>query len=191
MRGMLFVLLSIMLVSCGDTAKNSNETTGGEQKVAQKHDLIEKSKEYDLVLQDHSVATTSLGSLAYLQLKKSNLVYSDSTHTVTIDKTPAHRYWLTISGKFVYVFWWVKYNTHEEKDRNKAGKVLYVNVSNNNGKTFGKAIRLNDHHGVLPDLHIQATTDGRVSVVYLDERYGGHQIFTNSSRDGGNWTLED
>ena len=191
MRKVLLILLSLLLnmvlMSCGDKLEN-NDTNKLSQ--SSEKELVKFSKDFNSILNKQQIAVTPSGELAYLSKEKGNLIYSDSTKKVIIRGTPAHRFWLYISGKYVYVFWWVKFNTHEQKNQEKAGKTLYVNVSNDGGKTFSKAKRLNDYHGVLPDLHVQATPNGHISIVYLDERYQGHQIFINSSQNGGETWLE-
>jgi len=187
MRVILLFFVSFILVSCGEDANKDNK-----ESVENNNKQSFNSKEFNTILQSQHVAITSSGNLAYLIKKDDNLIYSDQDNTVTLKNTPAKRYWLKVSGNYVYIFWWVKYNTHEQKDTKKAGKTLYVNVSDNGGKTFSEPRRLNDYHGVLPDLHIVADKNGHITIVYLDERYDGHQIFTNSSQDGGKtWLKHD
>jgi len=186
MRVILLFFVSFLLISCGKDAHKDNKESIDNNKQS----LFNNSKEFNTILQSQHVAITSSGNLAYLRKKDDNLIYSDQDNTVMLKNVPAKRYWLTVAGQYVYIFWWVKFNTHEQKNLEKAGKTLYVNVSKNGGKSFSEPIRINNNHGVLPDLHVVADDKGNVAVVYLDERYNGHQIFTNSSRDGGTTWLE-
>ncbi len=191
MRLLYFILISIILVACGGDQAEDKKSIN-QLKNARIVALDQLTKEYDATLLSQHVAYhPGTAGLAYLRKEGENkLVYTDSINTVVLDNIPAKRYWLYISGKYVYVFWWVKFSTHEQKGAKKTGKTLYVNVSDDGGKTFSKAQRLNDHHGVLPDLHVVADELGHITVLYLDERYKGHQIFTNTSLDGGKKWLE-
>ena len=185
-------MISITLMACGGNQSEDEKSVDNQPKNVNPVTLDQLTKEYDKVLLGQHVAYhPDTDSLAYLRREGNDkLVYSDSVNTVVLDKTPAKRYWLYISGKYVYIFWWVKFSTHEQKGIKKTGKTLYVNVSDDGGKTFSKAQRLNDHHGVLPDLHVVTDELGHITVLYLDERYKGHQIFTNTSLDGGKKWLE-
>ena len=91
---------------------------------------------------------------------------------------------LVYDGTRLYAFWWVKLGN--------ATKRLYVRVSEDQGKTFAPLVRLNQGGGVLPDYEVVATAEGKVGVLYLDERMPSYQIFFNHSLDGGKtWLKQD
>ncbi|HXH03523.1 MAG TPA: sialidase family protein [Candidatus Competibacteraceae bacterium] len=89
---------------------------------------------------------------------------------------------LHFDGERLYALWWQKLNN--------AGKKLYLRVSEDGGKTFGPVVTLNSGLGVLPVYQIASDGQGRVVVVWYDERQPRFQIYLNRSLDGGKTWLE-
>jgi hypothetical protein len=134
----------------------------------------------------------SLGKSVFLYKRKNTLIYSGGDSSVVLaEKITSNKYWLKTSGRFIYAFWWEKFAPLEIGSKNDTvGKVIYVRASQDGGKTFSKRQQVTHGGGVLPDFKIAADQQGHIAIAYLDERYAGHQIFVNSSQDGGKSWLE-
>jgi len=182
MRIMLYVFLFVLLSSCGDSVVE-NKSFSNDVKISYLPALIQSSERLSL---------DNKNDLSYVLINKNDIVfYKKGKQKALLENTYAKKAWLSVSGKYVYIFWWVKYNNHEE-DRGTAGKSLYVRASQDGGKTFSETSRINSMHGVLPDVKIVANSKGNVAIAYLDERGVGYQIYTNSSSDGGvTWLKKD
>src|SRR5688500_17657914 len=105
---------------------------------------------------------------------------------------------VSVTDRSVYVLW-----TARVESEGKKGTDLYLSVSNDQGKTFSPAVKVNDDK--LPGAHgmhsLAVSKDGRIYVAWLDERNvrapkpskhaGGHhmesnrELFVAYSTDGG------
>ena len=123
-----------------------------------------------------------------------NLVFKNSKYKHIIGKNIG-KYWVKVAGKHIYIFTWIKFlygNKDGKENQYIQGKTLFVTVSSDGGKSFNDRVIVNRSDGVLPDIDIVADENGHISVVYADERYPGHQVFVNSSLDGGKtWLKKD
>lgn len=160
-----------LLISCSAEKNESNIV------------LIEDLVKQKNVLEGESSIGISNGNEYVLYVDENALVLDKNNHITRLENTFAKKYWLHVSGEFVYVFWWVKYGL--KKEGGSSGKALYVRGSQDSGKTFSKKVKINGKFGVLPDIHTVADIHGNIVVVYLDEREKGHQIYSNTSSDGG------
>ena len=134
-----------------------------------------------------------LDNLSYIYRKGSKLVFKNKQYQHIFNKQ-FNKYWLKVAGNHIYIFTWVKF-LYGDKDGKKnqyiRGKTLFVTSSSDGGKTFGERVIVNKADGILPDIDIVADKQGHISVIYADERYPGHQVFINSSQDGGKTWLKD
>jgi len=186
---LLFILWLLFIVSaCG----------GKSSDLADKNtdDLTKLSYQtMSTVHNEKSVAT--LGSdIAKVYKKESKLIFNPSGNKeiVISEQINSERYWLATSGHYVHIIWWEKFANMVKGDENQkiAGKVLYVRSSQDSGKTFGGRQVITHAGGVLPKIRIVADEKGNINLAYLDERFGGFNIFTNSSQDGGKtWKEND
>jgi len=105
---------------------------------------------------------------------------------------------VAITDRAVYVLW-----TARVESQGKSGTDLYFSVSQDQGKSFGPAVKVNDDKA--PGAHgmhsLAVTGDGRIYVAWLDERNvqapkpstqaGGHhmesnrELFVSDSTDNG------
>ena len=177
--------LGYFLVSCGGEIDNSvdqNDSKSNNKKILDKK--LENYPE-SLLYQSDMIHVGAKNEFSYITIDKKDITFfADKKQKTVLKDTYAQKAWLSISGNYVYIFWWVKNNSHEEK-LETAGKTLYVRASKDKGATFSKTVRINTAHGVLPDVHIVSDSKGHVAVAYTDERNPGYQIYTNSSSDGG------
>lgn len=100
---------------------------------------------------------------------------------------------LHTDGDALYAVWWSKIAKEVEGIGKPGQKLVYARVSQDRGKTFGPAQRLNDGGGAfIPG--VASSGLGDVYVMYTDERSGGKElgIYMNVSHDHGvTWKAKD
>jgi len=141
-----------------------------------------------------SSVLTSTGLIFLYKKGKQLFLHASNQGEVLIDEnTRSQRHhWLSVSGNYIYVFWWEKNGTSLGKVPTKLNKTIYVRVSNNNGKTFGEKTIVNTKEGrPLAKLSIVSDDKGNASVFYLDERIPAYEVFVNTTHDGGkSWSKD-
>lgn len=147
------------------------------------------------LIKKDSAVTVNRNKISFVSVENQKLLYNHGGNKKIISENIySDHVWISSAGKYVHVFWWKKFADYV-KGSNKnpvKGKILYVKSSQDNGVTFGDRHTISDAGAVLPKVKIQSDTKGNVNIVYLDERYAGTQIFTNSSQDGGvTWKKSD
>jgi len=91
---------------------------------------------------------------------------------------------LYVDGAGVHAFWRVKLGARIPEVGGPGDKLIYVRSSNDGGKTFGPASRLNQQGGAFQP-RVAGNGQGAVYAVWVDERHGPYHIFLNRSPDGG------
>ncbi len=199
------VLLGVLLAACGDkvTDKNTKAHNAGKTDTAQtasssKTNKSPNSLDYQVLptVQKEKTVAIVQNSVARVYKKASKLMFSltGKPDVVISEQIDSNNYWLASAGDYVYVFWWEKFANLVKGDEHQkiSGKVIYVRSSQDGGKTFGERQTITHAGGVLPKLRIVADKKGNISLVYLDERFGGFNIYTNASHDGGKtWNADD
>lgn len=186
----LYLSSIIFIVSCGN--KNQEKSELKENK--EKREII---SEYTVL--PHSTKSASIDvindELALLLKKNKKLIYSKGKNEKIISEyINSNHYWLKSAGDYVHVFWWEKYANRVKGEENSkiTGKILYVKSSKDKGNSFGSKKIITRAGSVLPQIDSVVDEHGNVTVVYLDERDNGFQIYTNSSKNGGeSWGIND
>ncbi|WP_449369656.1 hypothetical protein [Thiomonas sp.] len=89
---------------------------------------------------------------------------------------------LHAQGSRVYAAWW----SHED------GKALYFTRSEDGGKTFSPVAVVNQAHGVLNPYHLIIGGEGKLGMVYADEREPKYEVYASRSvNDGVSWSAPD
>ena len=189
----LYIVFFVFLTACGnDGAPDKTSNNRDKTQIESERESLFSS--IPVALKNQHTAIISK-KISYLFIKDKRLVLQlGDKQTVISNSINSEQFWLKVVGSYVHVFWWDKFGTLAKNDfsKKKKGKVLYASSSSDGGKTFSKPQAITQGGGVLPNVKIVADEKGHVTVVYLDERYKGFQIFSNSSQDGGvNWKKED
>lgn len=187
----LFVFLLVFFVSAcgGKNTESAIEGSNNKNPTKLPYQILP-------VLHNEKSVTTVKDEIGKVYKKEKQLVFSvDGKQEVVIsEQINSRHYWLSSSGDFVYVFWWEKFanKVKGEEDNKITGKIIYARSSQDGGKTFGDKKVITRGGGVLSELKIVSDSKGHVNLAYLDERFGGFNIFTNSSQDGGKtWKEKD
>jgi len=182
----MFTCLVVLLVSCDnkDVELGNSTNLTSSIKVGDKPALLFRK----------NTALDANNNLVFLYQKGSQLYIHLNQKEILIDKKVQSKrhHWLSVSGEYVYVFWWEKFGKSLDAKPINLDKTLYVRASSDGGKTFGKKIIINSSKGrPLAKLSIASDEKGNASVFYLDERLPVFEVFINSTHDGGKTWSKD
>lgn len=183
LNGVILGLLAFFIVGCSsnEEAKTNNASVKGLKPLA--------SIVKDEITNEEQVAFSEIdGELAVLHHSKEGVVFNKGNSSVVLEagKEKTNKFWLEYDGKNIYAVWWRKYT-------GKKGKQLFVSVSKDKGSTFSSPKVISNDFGVLPTVSIASKPDGKVMIVYHDEREARRsKVYANYSDNAGDtWQKSD
>lgn len=181
-RGLLVLILGL-LISCGQPEKIKISLLPVDVKVGDS--LVYLTDQSTALSSEGLIFLYHRGKQLYLRVNKKDLLLDESA------SSQRHK-WVSVSGSYIYVFWWEKYGSSLDEKPRDLNKTIYVRVSSDNGKTFSEKKIINTEAGrPLAKLSIAVDAKGNASIFYLDERFPVYQVFVNSTNDGGKtWTKD-
>lgn len=200
MRFMGFWLLSTLLLST--SVLQASEVNGSEKAQTDAMEPAALGSAQELIsgftggAPAQSPAVTLREGIPHLlfQDAASRVVYRSPSATLLADegvsKTGGGYFGVHDLPEGVFLTWWQK--------QDDAGKHLYVRRvfeqqrDEDSDAALGPAIKVNARNGVLPTYRMLSDGDGRLAIIYHDERVPRYGVYINVSLDGGEtWMEED
>ena len=175
-----------LLVSCEKTevSVRAESLIASDIKVDNKVTYV--SRNSSALISEGVVFLYKKGNQLYLHVPNQKDVLIDG------DVRSQRHQWISVSGDYIYVFWWEKFGKSLGATPKKLNKTVYARVSSDKGKTFGDKTIVNSEEGrPLAKLSIISDDRGNASVFYLDERIPVYEVFVNTTHNGGKTWSKD